>query len=226
MNIHSKHLGRWSIAIVSLNLVAAHVLGCSESTDEDDEIETGTGGADSAAGGADSAAGGVDAATGGFACNGTFTGSGGAISSQRCAVSDANADPNPFEVECDIASGQGGASSYLPAWHRLCLAHPNGEFGNVTPIDHCVPNLPDVCDDDHEAALIECLSIEAPCTADLEGLGCAALINSCPELSPGVCFWGMSFVTETGASAVQDCFATERADETCDQRFLRCAWGI
>jgi hypothetical protein len=80
----------------------------------------------------------------------------------------------------------------------------------------------DACADDHEEKVRLCLARAPLCEADLEV--CTGLQETCPALELGTCWWAL-----TAAQApehIMTCFEDTHTSESCDARFLRCAWGL
>src|SRR6478736_435218 len=222
-------IGWGALVLAGLAVAPACVPGLEDA--DDGPLDGGAAVGDGGSGG-----GGGDPSTGGssYYCNEELTGTGGAIYLFNCpewlGERDGGDSTGALDVTC-VGSGEGGqggataALPVLPALRRVCENPSKPSFTSVHPVYFCLePLIDSPCADDHEAKVLECLTQEAPCGQDLSGIGCTALMNDCPELEGSVCFWGMAAAYEP--DYIARCMGEPRAGEECDDRFVRCAWGL
>jgi len=218
-------------SLVSLGLVALGLwagVGCSSDPGPDDGSGgTGTGG--TGTGGVST--GGSSTGGSGYVCNEELTGTGGAIGLFNCDHwLGEHGEEYALDFSCGQGGqggngGQGGASAEDPALQRVCEAPSNPDFNDVHPVFFCLEELTDdVCSEQHEADVIACLTQEAPCDEDLEEIGCSDKLDDCATLEVGTCYWAM--VSARNPGAIDTCFSQPVAGESCDARFMRCAWDL
>lgn len=122
------------------------------------------------------------------------------------------------------AAGAAGASSTVPALARVCAGRNLDDDARYL-IACLAPLRTNPCAADHEQAVLECLSSTPPCGVDYDANGCTEMMAACPEITPAECYWGTLPWREV---PLQECFTagSAEADEPCEARFLRCAWGF
>ena len=165
-------------------------------------------------------------------CDAALNGVGGAIYLEECrgwldqtpnALGEVRA---PLAVTCldGVALGSEDPSGAKPALRVACEADSNPDLNGAHNVYHCVaPLLDNPCAEGHEDAVRDCLSQPYPCKPSLAEMGCDSIVGECPDLEPSVCFWAMS---AGDRSAIVSCLETEQQGETCEDRFMRCAWGL
>lgn len=122
--------------------------------------------------------------------------------------------------------GEGGAvGGEEPALKRVCENESSPDFNRAHPVYHCLAELTDdVCSATHREDVTACLTQAPPCNADLEDVGCDDIMDECSEIDAGTCYWGM--VSARNPDYIETCFAAPANDESCEARFMRCAWGL
>jgi hypothetical protein len=157
-------------------------------------------------------------------------GTGGAIYLYECDEWLGERPGAPIDFDCGPAGqggdgGQGGAGASAPALERVCEAESNPNFNAAHPVYHCLAEFTNsVCSESHEADIVECLTLEPPCNADLDYVGCTSMIDQCFALEVGTCFWAM--VSAQNRDHIESCFAQRVNGEPCEARFMRCAWNL
>lgn len=190
----------------------------------------------SGGGGADGSA---DGSTGGYACDATLVGAGGGIYLDNCDEWLGERAGVPLNFACGQGGegggggavggggegGDGGAVAEKPALQRVCEAPSNPDFNRAHPVYHCLDALShSVCSVNHELDVRACLTQGAPCEEDLEVIGCTDILESCSALTASACFWAMT--SARNPNVIAPCFANGRGDESCEDTFMRCAWGL
>lgn len=226
----SSKLGK--LGLVSLGLITVGLWGglaCSSSPPDADGSGGATGGLGTGGLGTGGGSGGATGGQSGYPCNENLNGAGGAIYLPNCDEWLGIRAGDEIDFSCGQGGeggggGEGGASSD-PALQRVCENGSNPDFGRIHPVFHCLNDLTDsVCSSTHTADVTACLTQEAPCEEDLQALGCTAMMNECEALQPGTCYWAM--VAARNPDYIEDCFEEPRSDESCVDRFMRCAWGL
>lgn len=140
----------------------------------------------------------------------------------------------PLLVDCPAegepgeggSSGEGGASAGSPPPLRtLCEAPSMPDLNHAHNVYHCVKKLlNDPCAPESAELLEACVTQPIPCVVEPVRYGCSELMDTCPELTAGTCYWAMA--AARNRDAIRDCFAEARPSESCSDRFLRCAWQL
>src|SRR5690606_1349065 len=122
--------------------------------------------------------------------------------------------------------GEGGSSSgEKPALQRVCENGSSPDFSRTHPVFHCLDDLTDdVCSATHRDDVVECLTQAPSCDADLEAVGCDDIMDDCEAIDAGTCYWAMA--SARNHDYIETCFATPTNGESCQARFMRCAWGL
>jgi hypothetical protein len=137
----------------------------------------------------------------------------------------------PLAETCDgEAVGAGGAPDVvtpkpLSALQRVCQS--GNTPTNNDRLNHCLTSLvdSDPCASDEKVR--DCLMGIPHCGSNLDALGCTPFFAACSELTEGTCFWGLLEPANRNAVApIEDCFEHPRDEESCVDRFLRCAWDL
>lgn len=216
----------FSGVVASLLLGGLVFVGCG---DDDDSSPGGTGGS-----------GGNPPGEGGSAgdrnqeCDPTLTGSGGFVYVSECpewlgtsTFPDGGPVAETLPATCGEGGqgGMGGGPGDVPALRRLCEAESDVSLNEVRPILYCLRDLvEDACAADHEAQVRGCLTRPPACEPDDASRACDDLRETCSSLGLDTCWWGMK--AARNPEHVTTCFEDARAGESCDERFLRCAWGL
>lgn len=228
--------------LFSLGLVGSLVIfaACSDDANVHDGPQGGSGGSPNTADGGSSSGGRAPGTggtgSGGEACDPSFgPAAGGAVAFDECAAwlgepgwSEDFPNHGILNMDCSGQGGMGGDGSDTPttppALRSFCEAPSRPDLHGAHEIAECLGRIADEpCAPESADVIKACVTQPIPCFVTPSPT-CEQLTQECSTLTQGECFWAMQAAKKP--AQLVECFDEPRSDEPCDERFLRCAWGL